>query len=167
MTVAVMPASYDPITLGHVDIIARAARQFEHLIVAVYASPKKHGMFSLQERVQMVEESVGGLHGVEVIPFDGLLVNFVREVHASVVVRGLRRVADFEYEFQQAAANRRMLPGLEVICMFASDDKGFISSSIIREIAENGGDVSSMVPAPVLRHIQQRFASAMPPVAGG
>lgn len=159
MTVAVLPASFDPITRGHVDIIQRASDVFDQLIVAVYAHPKKNLMFALEDRVAMVMESVGSLANVEVRSFEGLLVNFARDVGASVLVRGLRWVSDFEYEFQQAAANRRMSAGLETVCMFASTDYVFFSSSIIKEIAENNGDVSSMVPASVIRRLQDRFPS--------
>jgi pantetheine-phosphate adenylyltransferase len=157
VTVAVLPASFDPITRGHVDIISRAASLFDRLIVAIYARPKKNVMFSLDERVAMVQESVEGIPNVEVRPFDSLLVEFMREVGASVSVRGLRWVSDFEYEFQQAAANRKMLPGFETVCLFASTDYVFFSSSIIKEIAENAGDVSSMVPEPVERRLKERF----------
>ncbi|MGH2442026.1 MAG: pantetheine-phosphate adenylyltransferase [Chloroflexota bacterium] len=157
MTVAVLPASFDPITCGHLDIIQRSALLFDCLVVAVYAQPKKSVMFSLDERVAMVRESAGSLANVEVRAFDGLLVRFVREVQATVLVRGLRWVSDFEYEFQQAAANRRLLPGLETICVFASTDYVYFSSSIIKEIAEHGGDVSSMVPEAVSRRLAERF----------
>jgi pantetheine-phosphate adenylyltransferase len=165
--VAVLPASFDPITCGHVDIATRAAQLFDRLIVAVYAHPKKDVMFSLEERLAMVRESLETLDHVEVKPFDGLVVNFCRQEGATVLVRGLRAVADFEYEFQQASLNRKMLPGLEVICMFASMEYGFLSSSIIKEIAQNGGDVGSMVPAPVARRLANRFSFVSPPLASG
>lgn len=159
MTVAVLPASFDPITRGHVDIIARAASLFDRLVVAVYARPKKNVLFSLEERVAMVRESLAGIENVEVRPYDSLTVDLMRDLGASVVVRGLRWVSDFEFEFQQAAANRRMLPGLETVCLFASTDYVFFSSSIIKEIAENAGDVSSMVPEPVERRLRERFSA--------
>jgi pantetheine-phosphate adenylyltransferase len=155
--VAVLPASFDPITRGHVDIIARASTLFDRLVVAVWARPKKNVLFPLDERVEMVRESLDGLPNVEVCSFDCLLVDLVREIGASVVVRGLRWVSDFEFEFQQAAANRKMLPGLETVCLFASTDYVFFSSSIIKEIAENAGDIGSMVPEPVARRFKERF----------
>lgn len=157
MTVAVLPASFDPITRGHVDIIARAAMLFERLVVAVYARPKKNVLFSLEERVGMVQESLAGIDNVQVQSFDCLLVDLMHELDATVVVRGLRWVSDFEFEFQQASANRKMLPGLETVCLFASTDYVFFSSSIIKEIAENAGDISSMVPEPVARRLRERF----------
>jgi pantetheine-phosphate adenylyltransferase len=162
-----MPASFDPITCGHVDIATRASRLFDRLIVAVYAHPKKDVMFSLEERLAMVRESLAGLEQVQVKSFEGLVVNFCRKEGAGVLVRGLRAVSDFEYEFQQASLNRKMLPGLEVICMFASLEYGFLSSSIIKEIAQNGGDVSSMVPEPVARRLMDRFSLVSPPLASG
>lgn len=167
MTVAVLPASFDPITCGHVDIATRASRLFDHLIVAVYAHPKKYVLFSLPEREAMVRESLVDVAGVEVQTFDGLIVDFCRRVNAQVLVRGLRYVSDFEYEFQQASLNRKMLPGLEVVSLFASMDFGFLSSSIIKEIAEYGGDVSSMVPASVAQRLTQRFARSSSPLASG
>ncbi len=157
MTIAVLPASFDPITRGHVDIITRASLLFERLVVAVYARPRKNVVFDLEERVAMVKESLIDLDGIDVRTFDGLLVDFVREIGASVIVRGLRWVSDFEYEFQQASANRRLFPGLETICLFASTDFVYFSSSIIKEIAENAGDVSAMVPVPVARRLADRF----------
>jgi pantetheine-phosphate adenylyltransferase len=162
VTVAVLPASYDPITCGHVDIINRAARLFDRLIVAVYAHTRrrKNILFELDERLSMVSESLDGLLNVRVMPFDGLVVQFAEEQGAQVLVRGLRAVSDFEYEFQQANLNRMMAPGLEVICMFASIEYGSLSSSIIKEIAENGGDVSDMVPPAVARQLYHRFPPA-------
>lgn len=167
MTVAVLPASFDPITLGHVDIATRASHLFDTLVMAVYAHPKKRVMFSFDERESMVRESLAALRGVEVRGFDGLIVDFCREVGADVLVRGLRSISDFEYEYQQAELNRKMLPGLEVISMFASIEYSFLSSSIIKEIAENGGDVSSMVPSPVAERFRQLRRSASPSARAG
>jgi pantetheine-phosphate adenylyltransferase len=157
VTVAVFPASFDPISCGHVDIATRAAQLFDRLIVAVYAYPKKNVMFSLQERVTMVQDSLAGLDGVEVTSFEGLAVDLARSVEAQVLVRGLRTVADFESEYQQAALNRKMLPGLDVVSLFASDTFAAVSSSMIKEIAENGGDVSFLVPPPVMAKLSKRF----------
>jgi pantetheine-phosphate adenylyltransferase len=165
--VAVLPASFDPITCGHVDVATRASRLFDRLIVAVYAYPKKKVMFSLEDRVAMVHESLGLLEGVDVRSFEGLVVDFCREVHANVLVRGLRTVSDFEAEFQQAALNRQMLPGLEVVCLFASPEYSVLSSSMIKEIAESGGDVSSMVPSAVLRRLARRAAQPSASLARG
>jgi pantetheine-phosphate adenylyltransferase len=157
VTVAVLPASFDPITNGHVDIVRRAAHLFGQLYVAVYANPKKKVLFPLEERLIMVREAVGDVPGVEIMYYRGLTVDLCRELGATVLVRGLRAVSDFEYEYQQAALNRVMLPGLEVVSMFASDVLGFVSSSLIKEIAENGGDVSALVPPSVAARLRQRF----------
>lgn len=167
MTVAVLPASFDPITCGHVDIIERASRLFDRVIIAVYAHPKKNVMFSLEDRVAMVRESMNGKNGIEVTTFEGLLVDLCREKGADVVVRGLRQVADFEYEYQQAAMNRKMLPGLEVISMFPAVNLSFISSTIIKEVAENGGDVDAMVPPPVAKRLKARFAPSRSALSEG
>ena len=167
MTVAVLPASFDPITCGHVDIVTRASRLFDRLVVAVYAHPKKNVMFSLQERVSMVQESLAPLDRIEVRAFDGLVVDLCREIGASVIIRGLRAVSDFEYEFQQASLNRQMLPGLEVFSMFADVEHVFLSSSIVKDIAENGGDVSTMVPPAVARRLAERFARPSASVSSG
>lgn len=158
MTVAVLPASFDPITCGHVDIAARAAKLFDRLIVAVFAYPKKNVLFSVEERLDMVRESLDGTEGIEVMSFDGLMVDFARRIGATVEVRGLRAVSDFEYEYQQAALNRHMLPGFEVISLFPSTEYAFLSSSIVKEIAEHSGDVSHMVPAPVARRLAEKFS---------
>lgn len=167
MTVAVLPASFDPITCGHVDLATRACRLFDRLIVAVYACPKKTPMFSLDERLVMVHESLEGLDRLDIRSFEGLVVDFCREVHADVLVRGLRTVSDFESEFQQATLNRQMLPGLEVIGLFASPQYTVLSSSMIKEIAESGGDVSMMVPAPVVRRLTERLRQSSPFLASG
>lgn len=163
MTVALVPASFDPITRGHVDIITRATRLFDRVVVAAFARPRKNVLFPIEERLELIRESLDGLKGIEVMSYEGLTVTLAREVGANVIVRGLRAVSDFESEFQQSALNRMMLPGVEVISMFAGVEYWFLSSSIIKEIAENGGDVSSMVPAPVARRLQERFGRPTEP----
>jgi pantetheine-phosphate adenylyltransferase len=161
LTVAVYPGSFDPITCGHVDIIMRAARLFDRLIVAVYAhtTRRKNVLFDLDERLAMVRESIVDVPNADVQPFDGLIVHFAHAQSAQVIVRGLRAVSDFEYEFQQANLNRKMAPALEVICMFTSLEYGPLSSSIVKEIAENGGDIRDLVPDPVAN----RFSAVFPP----
>jgi pantetheine-phosphate adenylyltransferase len=131
--------------------------------VAVFAQPKKNVLFSLEDRMEMVRESLDGVDGVEVTSFDGLLVDFARRIRADVEVRGLRAVSDFEYEYQQAALNRQMFPGFEVLSLFPSTEYAFLSSSIVKEIAEHGGDVSQMVPAPVARRLAEKFSSQAAP----
>lgn len=159
MTVAVLPASYDPITCGHVDIIRRAAHLFDRLIVAVYAHNRrrKDVLFNLDERLAMAREALEDVQNADIMPFEGLVVDFARAQGAQVLVRGLRAVSDFEYEFQQANLNRQMAPNLEVISMFASLEYGPLSSSIVKEIAENGGDVKHFVPEAVNRRLREKY----------
>lgn len=168
MTLAIMPASFDPITLGHVDIASRAEKLFDRLVVAVFAHPRKQVLFTLEERLAMVRESLANLSRVDVVPFEGLVVNLCRQYGADVLVRGLRTVADFEYEYQQATLNRAMLPGLDVVCLYAAPEYGALSSSMVKEIVENGGDISGMVPTPVLAQVQSRsFSQAASQTPGG
>ncbi|MGH2446995.1 MAG: pantetheine-phosphate adenylyltransferase [Chloroflexota bacterium] len=164
MTTAVLPASFDPITCGHVDIATRAARLFDRLIVAVHAHPKKNVLFPIDVRLAMVRDSLSGAENIEVVKYDGLTVDLVRKLGANVLIRGLRAVSDFESEYQQATLNHKMLPSLEVMCMFASMEYSFLSSSIVKEIAEYGGDVSWMVPEAVLVRLRERFPAAAAPV---
>jgi pantetheine-phosphate adenylyltransferase len=156
---ALIAASFDPITNGHVDLIRRASRLFDELIVAVYAHPKKNVLFALEERVAMVQEALVDLPNIRVSPFAGLLVDYAREVGAKVLVRGLRATSDFDYEFQITSMYRKMEPELEVMFFLADIRYTFLSSSIVKEIAELGGDVSDLVPSSVLRRLGTRFAA--------
>ena len=142
---AIYPGTFDPITNGHADLIHRATVCFDRVIIAVAGSTAKATRFSLDERVGLVREVVGAIANVEIEPFDGLLVTFAREQGAHVILRGLRAVSDFEYEFQLASMNRKLAPGMET--MFLTPDEGytFISSSLVREIAALGGDVGGFV----------------------
>lgn len=156
--VAVYPGSFDPPTNGHVDIIVRAARLFPRLIVAVGENPQKRALFSVEERVEMLREICQelGLGNVEVEAFSGLLVDFAKRVGASVVIKGLRAVSDFEYEFQQALMNRN-LEGVETLFMPTSTEWSFLSSSIVKEVASLGGDVRGLVPGAVARRLEEKF----------
>ena len=144
--VAVYPGSFDPATVGHEDMIRRAAALFDRLIVAVLNNPSKRGCFPVEERVRMLGKIVAGLPNVTVARWDGLLVDFVRQQGACAVVRGLRQVSDFETEMTMAQANSRLLPGMETIFLMTRPEQGCISSSVVREIATFGGDVSQFVP---------------------
>jgi pantetheine-phosphate adenylyltransferase len=142
---ALYPGSFDPVTKGHGDLVERAARIFDHVIVAVAANPKKAPLFTLQERVDLAREVFGGLPNVEVCGFDTLLAHYARERSAQVIVRGLRAVSDFEYEFQLAGMNRSLNPDIETLFLTSAESYSYISSSLIKEIAQLGGDVSAFV----------------------
>jgi pantetheine-phosphate adenylyltransferase len=157
--IAIMAASFDPITNGHVDLATRAAAIFESVIVAVYESPKKQLLFSTEERVRMVSDALKDMGNIEVNAYSGLLVEYARSVGAQVLVRGLRATSDFDYEFQLAAMNRKMNLDLEVMFFLADIRYTFLSSSIVKEIAELGGDVSDLVPVSVARCLRSRFGS--------
>ena len=156
---AIYPGTFDPVTNGHADLVERAARLFPRLIVAVAPNRGKNPLFSLDERVELVRSVVAGsgLSNVEVLSFDTLLVNFARDVGARVVVRGLRAVSDFEYEFQLAGMNRRLAPDIETVFLTPAEQYAFLSSSMVREIAALGGDVSPFVNDRVGQALSRRF----------
>lgn len=147
--IAVYPGTFDPITNGHVDLVERASPLFETLIVGVAASPSKGPALPLDLRVQLAREALAGCANVEVRGFDSLLAHFVRECDAGVLLRGLRAVSDFEYEFQMASMNRHLIPEVETLFLTPAEQYGFISSSLVREISRLGGDVSGFVPPAV------------------
>jgi len=149
MRTAIYPGSFDPLTNGHLDVVQRATKLFDRLIVAVAASEGKGPLFPLEERVKMVQESVRHLPNVEVDAFEGLLVEYAERCSAVAVVRGLRAVSDFEFEFQLALMNRKLNERIETIFMMPKDTYTFLSSRIVKEIARLGGDVSSFVPVHV------------------
>ncbi|MDJ0951550.1 MAG: pantetheine-phosphate adenylyltransferase [Alphaproteobacteria bacterium] len=160
----VYPGTFDPITNGHMDIITRATSVVDRLIVAVADSDGKGPMFVLDERVQMIEEELAALPPetggrVQVLSFDTLLMRFVAELGASVIIRGLRAVSDFEYEFQMAGMNARLNPDVETVFLMASERHQFISSRFVKEIARLGGDISSFVSSRVAAHVDARLAA--------
>ncbi len=157
MKVAIMAGSFDPITNGHVDLATRAASIFDSLIVAVYEHPKKGLLFPTEQRIELVQKAVAQLENVTVNSYTGLLVDYARLVGADVVVRGLRAISDFDYEFQFASMNRKMSPGLEIMFFLADIRYTFLSSSMVKEIAELGGNVSDLVPESVGRALKLRF----------
>jgi pantetheine-phosphate adenylyltransferase len=156
--VAVYPASFDPITNGHLDLITRASRLFDRVIVAVAKNVAKSGLFELDERIEMIEDAVADLDGVDVDVIDGLLVDYVRAKGAQVVLRGLRVLADFEYEFEMAMMNSHMYPDFETVYMMTSAKWFFVSSSRLREIASFGADVSEFVPKLVGQRMREKLA---------
>jgi pantetheine-phosphate adenylyltransferase len=155
--VAIYPGSFDPLTNGHLSLIHRGLRLFDELIVAVLHNPKKVPLFSKEERIQLIRDAVGDDKRVTVESFEGLLVEYSRKRGVPVVLRGLRAVSDFEYEFQLANMNRKLYPQLETVFVMTGEDYFYISSQIVREAASLGGDVSGLVPENVLRKLQERF----------
>ena len=157
---AVYPGTFDPMTLGHDDLMRRASQLFDRLIVAVAAGHHKRTMFTIAERLDMARELAAPYGNVEVVAFRGLLRDFVVERGGKVVVRGLRAVSDFEYEFQMAGMNRQLMPDVETVFLTPSDQYQFVSGTFVREIATLGGDVSKFVAPSVLRRLQERISQA-------
>ena len=157
---AIYPGSFDPLTLGHLNLIERGLSQFDRLIVAIVSNPNKTPLFSVEERKQMIHESTKNDPRIEVDSFEGLLVDFVASTKTKTVLRGLRAVQDFEYEFEMAMMNRRLMPSLEIVYMMTDDAFFYISSSMVREVAKLGGDVKGFVPPQVHAHLTARFGSA-------
>ena len=155
--IAVYPGTFDPITNGHTDLVSRAARVFSKVIIAIAESPHKKPLFTLQERIQLSENQLAHLGNVEVVGFSNLLVEFVQQMGASVIIRGLRAVSDFEYEFQLASMNRHLAPAVETLFLTPDEDYSFISSSLVKEIARLNGDVSEFVCEEVQQSMRKRF----------
>ena len=155
--IAVYPGTFDPITNGHVDLVLRASPLFERVVLGVAASPGKGPALPLELRVDLARRSLAGVPNVEVRGFDGLLAHFVRDVGAGVVLRGLRAVTDFEYEFQLASMNRHLIPEAETLFLTPAEQHSFISSTLVREIARLGGDVSGFVPPAVAKALTARW----------
>lgn len=154
---AIYPGTFDPVTNGHTDLIERASRLFGKVIVGVAASPSKKPRFDLAQRVEMIEEVTRSLENVTVVGFSGLLVDFAKNHQANVLIRGLRAVSDFEYEFQLANMNRRLSPDLESVFLTPSEENSFISSTLVKEVALHNGDVSQFVHPVVQRALEQKL----------
>ena len=155
---ALFPGTFDPFTNGHLDLTERASKMFPKVVVAVSLSPKKGTLFSLEERVALAKEAVAQLANVEVIGFDGLVVDCAKKVPAQVMCRGIRAVSDFEFEFQMALMNRRLSPELEVVFLMPSARYTFLNSSLVKEIARLGGDIAGLLPPNVERRLLTLFA---------
>lgn len=155
---AVYPGTFDPVTFGHTDLVGRAARVFDQVVVAIAESPHKKPLFSLDERIAMARRAMSDHHNVEVLGFDNLLMDFVKSINAKVIVRGLRAVSDFEYEFQLASMNRHLESTVETLFMTPDEDFSFISSSLVKEIARLGGKVSEFVGPEVEAALRARFS---------
>jgi pantetheine-phosphate adenylyltransferase len=157
MVTALYPGSFDPVTVGHVDVATRAAKLFEKVVIAVYETPSKNLMFTADERLELLQRSCKHLPNVEVTKFGGLMVRFAKEVGAGVIVRGLRSGSDFEYEFEMAFMNRRLEPEVDLVCFMTSQDYMFVSASLLKEVARLGGDITEMVPPNVAEAVYKKF----------
>lgn len=157
MRIAVCPGSFDPVTCGHLDIFERASKMFDLLIVAVFHNPNKKPLFTMEERVEMLQSAVAHIPNVKVDSFSGLLNDFVRHQNSSTIVRGLRALTDFEYEFQRALLIKKIDPGMETIFMMTSSEYSFVSSSGIKEVAKFGGPISGLVPTCIEQKVIERL----------
>ncbi len=155
--VAVYPGTFDPVTNGHVDLVERSLRIFDELVVAVAANPKKQPLFSLDERIDLFRKAISRYKRVKIEGFDGLLVDYVRQKGAVGIIRGLRAVSDFEYEMQMALMNRRLDSDIETVFLMPNEEYSFITSTIVKEAASYGGDVSSLVPKVVVEKLKKKF----------
>lgn len=161
MTIAVYPGSFDPITNGHLDIVTRAAKLFEKLIIGIYDKPNKNLLFNTEERVQLTRQTTAGLPNIEVQAFSGLVVDFAKKVNAQTLVRGLRMSADFEREFEMALMNKKLYPELELVCFMANLEYQFLSSSLLKEVAVLEGDITNLVPEQVAVALRKKFRTPM------
>lgn len=156
MIIALYAGSFDPITNGHVDIVTRASNLFDKVIIGIFATPDKRLTFSTEERVDLARRAVAHLKKVEVRSYEGITVEFAREVGARVMVRGLRMVGDFEWEFEMAMMNKLLAPDLELVCFMASQQYQFLSASLMKEVSSLGGDISSLVPKHVAEALKKK-----------
>jgi pantetheine-phosphate adenylyltransferase len=161
MTAAIYPGSFDPITNGHLDIATRASMLFDQVIIGVYDTPSKNLMFTTQEREDLVRQSITHLPNVQVRPFTGLTVDFARQLGARAIVRGLRVATDFEGEFEMAMMNKKLAPDCEVVCLMSNLKYQFLSSSLLKEVANLGGDIEDLVPKPVAAALKRRIPTRL------
>lgn len=159
MRTVICPGSFDPVTLGHVDIITRAAKMFDHVIVAVLVNLAKDHCFSIDERIELLKKALAGIPNIEIVGFNGLLAEYAKDRNAQAVVKGLRAVSDFEYEFQMSLTNKKLNPDLETVFLTSSAEYMYLSSSIVRQVAGLGGDITNFVPAGIHDEIKERLFS--------
>jgi len=157
--IAIYPGSFDPLTNGHIDLVERAARLFDNLILAVVHNPSKNPLFSVEERMEMLREAASPFPNVEVDSFEGLLVNYASMKRAGVLIRGIRAISDYEYELQMALMNRRLRPEIETVFLMAGEAYSFVSSRMVKEACRLGGDVSGLVPASTELRLREKFKS--------
>ena len=162
---AVFPGSFDPLHMGHADIISRATQIFPKVVVGILDNPQKEAVFTPAERVEMIQRLYVDDDAVEVHSFSGLLVNFLKELRATVIIRGMRAVSDFEYEFQMALMNRRLSPGAETVFLTPKEEFSYLSSRLVREVASLGGDVTGLVPEPIQALLEARLHRATGPTS--
>jgi pantetheine-phosphate adenylyltransferase len=155
--VALYPGSFDPLTNGHLDVLFRARRLADRVIVAILENDSKKPLFSVEERLEMIREIVGADEGVSVRSFSGLLVDFAAQTGATLLVRGLRAISDYEYELQMALMNRRLAPSIETVFLMAKEEYSYVSSRLVKEVARLGADVSGLVPEPVRHRLEERL----------
>jgi pantetheine-phosphate adenylyltransferase len=153
---AIYPGSFDPPTNGHLDLIGRASKLYNHLLIAILRNESKQPLFTVSERMEMLREIVRGNDNVEVVSFDGLLVHFAKERGAQVIVRGIRAISDYEYELQMTLMNRRLCPEVETVFLMAGEAYSFISSKLVKEVIRLGGNISGLVPPPVVDRLEAR-----------
>lgn len=157
MRKAICPGSFDPVTFGHIDIIKRASGMFDEVLVASMVNPSKEPIFTLDERLSLLKRALSGISNVKVVSFDGLLADYAKSMGATVIVKGLRAVSDFEYEFQMALTNEKLNPELETIFLTTRAENMFLSSSVVKQIAKFNGDISQFVPSCILEDIRKRL----------
>lgn len=155
--IALYPGTFDPVTLGHIDIMRRATKLFDRLIVAVALNPKKNPLFSLEDRVKFIENATKNFSKVKVVPFDNLLISLAHSKKASVVIKGLRAITDFEFELQMGLMNRKLDESIETLFMIPSQEFSFLSSNLVKEIARHGADVSKLVPPIVMKEFKKIY----------
>ena len=157
---ALYPGTFDPPTNGHIDLIQRGARLFDHLIVAILVNPVKNPLFTIEERIEMLKEATSSMGNVSIATFDGLMVDFARQQGVSAVLRGIRAISDYEYEFQMALMNRRLAPEIETVFLQPAGRYSFVSSRMVKEVFSLGGDVTGLLPPSVLKRLRARLNHA-------
>ena len=157
MKLAICPGSFDPVTNGHLQIVSRAAEMFDRVIVVAMANQNKQPLFSAEERMELLRRATAGMANVEVDTYDGLLVEYARQKQASVIVKGLRAMSDFEYEFQMALTNRKLNPDVETVFLATSAEYMYLSSSLVKQVASLGGDIREFVPACIIKDILEKY----------